>query len=311
MKKHLLQRTGESLSSNEDKGGDEQDTTELSREKKVKKNISEAEADSCFVARVTASNLQNDALAGEISVMKTAKKQEGIFIFTLMENRKTPSLSFCPAESRGEKEIKKGSLPVEPSSGKQISKEERKKNHLKCKDSASQCQNRFVTLTITHDSLRKGRLHLPLPFMRENGLDNFEMITLLCKDGEMFLANLRREAIGRMSLGRAWKSFAKANSLKTGESFALEIIWKYKTPMLSFLHTVPSSDRRQQEDYRSEPISGSNNREVRNKSRYTYGFVDLEPKFPELLSVVESEVQLPIQYQSVFQPNSGVDGDLE
>lgn len=105
--------------------------------------------------------------------------------------------------------------------------------------------------------------------MRENGLDKLEMITLLSKDGQMFLANLRREASGRTSLGRAWKSFAKANSLKTGESFTLELIWKYKTPMLSFLHTVACCDRRQQEEYCSEarekefvstePISGSNN----------------------------------------------------
>jgi uncharacterized protein YchJ len=67
----------------------------------------------------------------------------------------------------------KESLPIEPSIKPNISEDdnnkeediieenssfEREKNHWICIDSISSSQNRFLTLTITPDSLKHGRL---------------------------------------------------------------------------------------------------------------------------------------------------------
>lgn len=59
------------------------------------------------------------------------------------------------------------------------------------------------------------------------------MVTLLGKDGIRWVANLLQESSGRMSLGKGLKDFSKANGLKIGESFTLELIWENATPMLS------------------------------------------------------------------------------
>ncbi|ESQ46463.1 hypothetical protein EUTSA_v10000579mg, partial [Eutrema salsugineum] len=291
----------------------------LPRKKKVKMNSSETEADSpssdhsCFVALVTASNLQDDALylpkeftssngltrrcrkivltdGGErswtldlrfnkssdtfyitrgwrIFCDENGKKAGSFFMFKLMKNGETPLLSFCPAESRGEKASNKESLTIQPSSGKQISKEERKKNHLRCRDSTSPIENRYVTLTATHDSLKKGRLfdhlhsywlyspfesflNLPLQFIRDNGLDKPGMVTLLGKDGTRWLANLRRETTGTMNLGKGWKDFAKANNNKE------RVVQKLARKSL-FLQNLSVETRPGQEHYSGEKCKGA------------------------------------------------------
>ncbi|ESQ46468.1 hypothetical protein EUTSA_v10000279mg [Eutrema salsugineum] len=110
-------------------------------------------------------------------------------------------------------------------------------------------QNRFVTLTLTHDSFKNSRLGLPLPFMRENGMNQPGTIALLGKDGTKWMANLLRESQGRMSLGKGWKDFARGNGLEIGESFTLESIWEDATPMLRLSGTVSKSDRRLQGEH--------------------------------------------------------------
>lgn len=67
-------------------------------------------------------------------------------------------------------------------------------------------------------------------------------ITLLGKDGVKWLVSLLLEKRGRMSLGKGWKDFAKANGLKTGDSITLESIWENATPVLSLLRVESSND---------------------------------------------------------------------
>uniref|UniRef100_A0A1J3CA80 B3 domain-containing protein REM12 n=1 Tax=Noccaea caerulescens TaxID=107243 RepID=A0A1J3CA80_NOCCA len=258
--------------------GDDQDNTVLAREKKMREDNLEAEADSpssdntCFVASVTASNLQEDSLclpkdftssnglkrkcrkivltdegerswALDLRFNKTSetfyitrgwrnfceengKTAGSFFKFKLMINGETPSLSVCPTESVSD------------------GKEEDKNIRQRCRESTSPNQNRFVTLTLTNDSLKNSRLYLPLSFLKENGMDQPGMVTLLGKDGTRRLANLLRESSGRMSLGKGLKDFTRANGLKMGESFTLELIWENATPVLSLLSTELRSQNR-------------------------------------------------------------------
>ncbi|KAF8107181.1 hypothetical protein N665_0125s0010 [Sinapis alba] len=202
----------------------------------------------------------------------------------------TPVLSLCPAyhsiDIRAQGDCSEASenesLPIKPSSGTEIIKYEdrkdesssweREKNHLRSRGSNSASQNRFLTLTITPDSLRHGRLRLPLEFMTENSMNRPGDITLLGKDGAKWLASLLLERRGRMCLGKGWKDFAKANGLKTGDSITLESIWEDSTPMLRLLHIESRNDRRQQgecskarekESAFTEPSSGNKREESR------------------------------------------------
>ncbi|KFK32621.1 hypothetical protein AALP_AA6G267400 [Arabis alpina] len=184
-----------------------------------------------------------------------------------------PVLSLCPAEHSIDSKDGGGCseaseeecLSIEPSSGKEISNDdndedenrkeenskeesrswEREKNHLIWRDSTSSSQNRFLTLTITPDSLRHGRLRLPLQFMMENNMNKPGEISLLGKDGAKCLVSLLLEKRGRMSLGKGWKDFAKANGLKTGDSITLESTWEDTTPVLSLLRIECSNDKEQ------------------------------------------------------------------
>lgn len=87
---------------------------------------------------------------------------------------------------------------------------------------------------------------LPLSFMRENGMNEPGTIALLGKDGNKWICNLLRESRGRMSLGKGWKEFAKANGLEIGVSFTLESIWEDAIPMLGLSSIDFKSDTRQQ-----------------------------------------------------------------
>ncbi|CAA7033012.1 unnamed protein product [Microthlaspi erraticum] len=218
------------------------------------------------------------------------------FTLELIWQETTPMLSLFHTDSSSDKRqqgehcskaSEKESVSAEPSNGNKTRKaksnrDERSSKELvrnKClpssRASLSPKENRFVTVTLAHDSFRKSRLCLPMPFMRENGLDKPRLITLLGKDGTKWVANLRRESTGgRMSLGKGWKTFAKANGLKLGESITLELIWKDAAPMLSLFHTDSSSNRREQGEYCSkaserEPVytePNSGNKTIKAKS---------------------------------------------
>lgn len=140
----------------------------------------------------------------------------------------TPVLSLCSPESNSDREqeeiskaIEKHSLFIDPSNRDKISNNdkeenmswERKKDHLKSRDSTLSSQKQFVTITITPSS---DRLRLPKVFTRENGINKPGRITLLGKDGIKQQTNLLFDkANGAMSLGHGWKDFVKDNGLKT------------------------------------------------------------------------------------------------
>ncbi|CAN8314989.1 unnamed protein product [Cochlearia groenlandica] len=153
---------------------------------------------------------------------ENGKKAGDFFEFRLMKTGDTPFLSFYPTES-----ISDGTQGDENN-----------------RESTLANQNRFVTLTLTKDSLKNSRLYLPMPFLKENGMDKPGMVTLLGKDGTRRLVNLLRENSGRMSLGKGLKDFTKANELKMGESFTMELIWETATPVLSLLNTESRSHNR-------------------------------------------------------------------
>ncbi|KAJ0260327.1 B3 domain-containing protein REM12 [Hirschfeldia incana] len=114
----------------------------------------------------------------------------------------------------------------------------------------SPSQKQFMKLKLAHDSFKKYRQYLSLPFMRANGMAKPGLITLVGKDGVKWKVNLYEERSGTsLCFGKGWKQFAKANGLKTGEYFTLGLVWENEIPMLSLVNTVPTSDRKQ----RGEP----------------------------------------------------------
>ncbi|KAL1221447.1 B3 domain-containing protein REM-like 1 [Cardamine amara subsp. amara] len=274
--------------------GDDHDNFERPRKKKVKKNNPEIGAaypsdESCFVAHVTTSSLHTNAL------------------------------------SLAAKEF----LPIEPSSVKRVSKEEnrkdeniieksstcvREKNHMRCIDSISPSQNRFLKLTITPDSLRHGRLRLPLQFMMENNMNKPGEITLLGKDGAKWLVSLLLERRGRMSLGKGWKDFAKANGLKTGDSITLQSIWEDASPMLSLLHTESSNGRGQsefsEESHFTEPSRRHMTKEAENnreKTRRRDSSSDIQNRFLRLTLTTEDVRDCKLHLPSQFMRLNGID----
>ncbi|KAL1221446.1 B3 domain-containing protein REM12 [Cardamine amara subsp. amara] len=199
---------------------------------------------------------------------ENGKKTASVFVFKLVGNEETPLLSFCSTESindRTQRDKNNKETCVEL---------ERKKKRMRCSDSISPRLNRFVTLTITDYSLKRGLQYLPMSFTRENGLSKPGMIALLGKDATKCAVNLRREGKGTMLLGQGWNDFMKANGLKKGESFTLESTWENGTPMLSLLSTESTSERMQQGECSEdcEPSGGNktkrakNNREERRDS---------------------------------------------
>lgn len=87
-----------------------------------------------------------------------------------------------------------------------------------------------------------------MQFSRENGINKPGKIYLLGKDGSKWLANLLLESRGRMTLGDGWKSFVKANGLKTGESFTFKLNWEDTTPVLSLCPEKYRTDTRAGEE---------------------------------------------------------------
>ncbi|KAJ4902945.1 B3 domain-containing protein REM12 [Raphanus sativus] len=110
----------------------------------------------------------------------------------------------------------------------------------------SPSQKQFMKLKLAHDSFRKYRQYLSVPFMRANGMTKPGLLTLVGKDGVKWKVNMYEERFGSsLCLGKGWKEFAKANGLKTGEYFTLESAWKNEIPMLSLVNTESTSDRKQ------------------------------------------------------------------
>ncbi|CAA0371026.1 unnamed protein product [Arabidopsis thaliana] len=212
---------------------------QLERVKNVRKNSSQSEAgssssdNSSFVALVKASNLKEDALylpQDCTSSNGLNKKCRKIFLTDggdrswEMDLKFDKNLdSFC---------ITRGWRHFCDENGKKLPNQER-----------------FVTVRLVPDCLRNKRLYLSRRFLKNNGLGEPKMVTLVGTDGTRILANLLRESTGRMSLGRGWVDFAKANRLKIGEYFTLESIWENDSPILSLYGTNTSkSDKRKRRE---------------------------------------------------------------
>ncbi|XP_023639413.1 B3 domain-containing protein REM12-like [Capsella rubella] len=263
------------------------------RKKKMKKTNLETEADSssdhsCFVALVTASNLQKDALylphdlTSSVGLQRNCNKivvtddRERSWAMDLSFNKSSDTFyisrgwrSFCDENSKkaggvfvfklvGNREVRELSFCSTESINKGIHRDKKdkencmelkmKKKRMRFRVSTSPSQNRFVTLILTDDNLTKSRRYLPLSFTRENGLDESGIITLVGKDGARWEGSIRREKTGIMCLRRSWKNFAIANGLKSGESFTLEAILENGTRLLRLSSTEATRDRMQKEE---------------------------------------------------------------
>ena len=69
------------------------------------------------------------------------------------------------------------------------------------------------------------------------------MIYLLGRDGRKWLTKIHQDKKGRMSLGKGWKDFVEANNFKSGDSFAMELIWEDGTRMLRLSGAESSSSK--------------------------------------------------------------------
>lgn len=109
-----------------------------------------------------------------------------------------------------------------------------------------------------------------MQFTRENGITKPGKIHLLGFDGSKWLANLLLESRGRMTLGDGWKSFVKANGLKIGDSYTLELNWEDTTPVFSLCPAEYSIDGRtgggcsEASQKESIPIKTSSGNEIIN-----------------------------------------------
>ncbi|CAA7033023.1 unnamed protein product [Microthlaspi erraticum] len=178
------------------------------------------------------------------------------FTFKLIWEDKTPVLSLCCDSGQEEfsKAVEKKSLVIDPSKKQKMSKNEnnkeknrsveREKKHRRQRVSTPSSQKEFVTLTITPYSVEKNILRLPRKFTKENEINTPGMVTLLGKDGMKQQTKLYLNKVTDiMTLGNGWRCFAKANGLKTGDSFTLKLSWEGTTPVLSLWPAESSIDK--------------------------------------------------------------------
>ncbi|CAL9233865.1 unnamed protein product [Arabidopsis halleri] len=214
----------------------------LEREKKVRKINSQSEAiastsssdNSSFVALVKASNLEEDSL----NLPQDCTSYNGL-------NRKCRKIVLTDGGGRSWEMDLKFNKNLGCFSITRGWRHFCDENGKKAGSFFLPTQKRFVTVRVVPDCLKRCRLYLSRRFLKNNGLGETKMVTLLGTDGTRRLANLVRETSGRMSLGRGWVEFANANGLKIGQYFTLESIWANDSPILKLSSTNDSkSDKR-------------------------------------------------------------------
>ncbi|XP_013604126.1 PREDICTED: B3 domain-containing protein REM13-like isoform X2 [Brassica oleracea var. oleracea] len=182
---------------------------------------------------------------------------ESGFTLKLMWEDTTPVFCLCSADSTSDREqeeyfkaIRKQSLFMDPSNIENSSKDEKNKEEnmswerkKRGRGSTPLSLKQFVTLTITPCCFITCRLVLPAQFARENSLNKLRMIYLLGRDGRKWLTKIHQDKKGRMSLGKGWKDFVEANNFKSGDSFAMELIWEDGTRMLRLSGAESSSSK--------------------------------------------------------------------
>ncbi|KAG2240798.1 hypothetical protein Bca52824_097092 [Brassica carinata] len=201
---------------------------------------------SCFVARVTSSNLSRDMLfiprwfsrsnglmdrKCEITLLNEDGKPWKLFL----TNHKTYGRvyirtgwrRFCRQNRKKANDlltfnlVQEGTKPV-----LQLCSSMYNRDCLRgSSSSSSTSQERFLTLTLTQYSLRKSKLCLPGKFVWLNGMENGRKITLVDRYGVKRTTSLKPDNNnGTMRMGKGWREFCEANGVKVGESFKLELI---------------------------------------------------------------------------------------
>ncbi|CAA7033015.1 unnamed protein product [Microthlaspi erraticum] len=224
-------------------------------------NDREQMAQTCFVAFVTARNLQEDTLylpkgfTSSVGLNRECRKivvnhgERRSWTFDLMFNIYTDIFHMSPGwkafcEENGKRAgdsftftlVENGETlllsfgPTEP-----VNDGAQGDSNMKDKPMELERENKyqFMTLKVVPDSLNRNRQYLKAMVMKKNGIKGPTKIILVGKDGSKCWASLRAPHRGRMCLGKGWKPFAIANGLKTGDFFTFELVWEDKTPMLS------------------------------------------------------------------------------
>ncbi|EOA29225.1 hypothetical protein CARUB_v10025498mg, partial [Capsella rubella] len=200
---------------------------------------------SCFVAKVTTSNLRFDSLNLPLSFVRAngLDKRCGEIIlinekgrsWTVDLKQKTSCeatyikrgwRSFCQANGLRAgsfftfKLIQRGrSLGLLRLSPREIKEEDGLseanvvKSTLIWKPSLSPSQNRFVTVTLTPYNLRESNLAKKMSLLDKHGV----------KWSTKMSFEVKRQ---RMRLKGGWKEFCNANGVKIGESVILELVWE-------------------------------------------------------------------------------------
>lgn len=84
---------------------------------------------------------------------------------------------------------------------------------------------------------------LPSDFTNVNGINKPGKITLLGQDGVKREVDLIQQKTSKtMRFGKGWREFCKAQGVKIGESFVLELIWEEEaSPVLKFCTKLNSA----------------------------------------------------------------------
>ncbi|KAL0786595.1 hypothetical protein Bca101_002841 [Brassica carinata] len=196
---------------------------EVPLNKKVKTNIYETEADSCFKAFLTDSSLHTDSLHFTSSNALSRNCSEAHSAQLSNEDMEREREE---DESLIKKKLKPKQRPVSYSS-------------------YSPCHKRFVTFTLPPEYSTLCRLTLPNLFVKENGISTPAEICVLGKDGTKWPITLLLDKKGIMSFGKGWKEFVKANGLETG--FTLKLMWEDTTPSFSLCCPKSASDKDEKE----------------------------------------------------------------
>ncbi|KAG2315496.1 hypothetical protein Bca52824_018618 [Brassica carinata] len=197
---------------------------------------------SCFVARVTDSNIRKDALflplhfsrsngfvnrECEIILLNEDEKPWTLFLKYHKTNGhvyiRRGWRSFCQANQKRVddvltfKLVKAGRKPV---------LQLRASVYNRASSSSSPTsQDRFVTLTLKKYHFKSCKLSLPVPFVMANGIKNVRKVILVDRYGGKRTTSLKPDdKYGRMRLGKGCIRFCEANGVKVDESFRLELI---------------------------------------------------------------------------------------
>ncbi|XP_010472478.1 PREDICTED: B3 domain-containing protein REM13-like [Camelina sativa] len=189
---------------------------------------------------------------------------ESGFTLKLIWEETIPVLSLCCAESNNDRELEEFLKAIE-NNEKSMSRE-KKKSHLKWRDSTPSSRKQFVTLTITPYSVERSVLRLSMIFTRMNDIKP-GIVILLGKDGIKHQTNLLLDKTsGRLAFGKGWKDFVKDNGLKTGDTFTLKLLWEEQTPVFSLCPTECSIGREATNQKKSLPIEPSTCKKI-NKDK--------------------------------------------